>query len=179
MATALLAACGSADEAADTAADTASVEGADAAVAAAPEATPIDAGQWTVASDIWKVTGTGPGAEAAQAMKGQKAENSVCVDAEAAKASYLALVEAATNADCVVDRLAAEEPSGNYTEARLRAELTCTAEGKAPAKVAFVANQLDGGYVVGRIEQTMGSPDGSESVTMHMNLKASKEGTCS
>ena len=52
-----------------------------------PEPVALNAGKWTIKTDVWKVEGEGIDAATAKAMCGQKAEVAACIDRAGAQRS--------------------------------------------------------------------------------------------
>lgn len=169
----LVSACGdNAEQNADATEEVASAE------PAAPEPVPVDAGQWTIETAVWKVEGEGIDAETAKAMQGQKAEVSACIDPAGAQRSYVALVEAALGTECQQTATAAEPPKMGADTPRLRGTLSCQGGDGKEAPASFVVDTIDGGRMTGSLERTATAPDGKGSVTMHVNVTATRSGDC-
>lgn len=169
----LASACGESAERDDTGGEEVA-----AAEPAAPEPVPVDAGQWTIATDVWKVEGEGIDAAAAKAMRGQKAEVAACIDPAGAQRSYVALVEAAMGTECQQTATAAEEPQTGSDTHRLRGRLSCKGGDGQETPASFVVDTIDGGRMTGSLERTATAPDGKGSVTMHVNVTATRSGDC-
>lgn len=149
-----------------------------AAEPAAPEPVPVDAGQWTVATDVWKVEGEGIDAATAKAMRGQKAEVTTCIDPAGAQRSYVALVEASMGTECQQTAAAAEAPRTGSDTPRLRGTLSCKGGDGQETPATFVVDTIDGQRMTGSLERTATAPDGKSSVSMHVNMTATRSGDC-
>lgn len=143
-----------------------------------PEPVALNAGKWTIKTDVWKVEGEGIDAATAKAMRGQKAEVAACIDRAGAQRSYVALVEAALATQCQQTATAAEAPRTGSDTPRLRGALSCKGGDGRDTPASFVADTMDGQRMTGSLERTATAPSGKGSVTMHVNLIATRTGDC-
>jgi hypothetical protein len=173
----VLAACGGAKEDAPED-EPAEAEAAAAAATAAPEAIAIEAGNWQIKTDVWKVEGEGLDAEAAKAMRGQKAKTAACIDRAGSQRSYVAVVEAAIGSECQQTGTSAEAPKMGADAPRLRGALSCKGGDGGETPASFVADDLQPARLTGSLERTATAPDGSGEITMHINVQATRTGDC-
>lgn len=175
----LASACSDRAEKAETGEDGVDDKATAAAEPSAPEPIPVNAGQWSIKTDVWKVEGEGLDTDAAKAMRGQKAEVGACIDKAGAQRSYVALVEAALGIECQQTGTSAEAPQTGSDKPRLRGVLSCKGGDGAETPASFVANDLQPDRLTGSLERTAKAPDGSGEITMHINVTATRSGECS
>ena len=122
---------------------------------------------WAGQTWIAEVSGTGPGAEAAKAMEGTKAQFQTCLP-EATGAEGLAkVVSTALGDECTLTQLANGDDPGYY-----KGTLTC---GSGTVTIDGMINETMVGTALVR---TMTAPEGGDAVTFAINLTAKPGDSC-